>query len=143
MADRIRWGILGTGRMASDFAIGLTRVDDAELVAVGSRSSKSACLFAEKFGVSNAHPSYERLANDASVDVVYIATPHTLHYENALMCMKSGKAVLCEKPFTINAREAETLIRYARDHNVFLMEAMWTRFIPAVIKLRELLRKML
>jgi len=136
---KIRWGILGTGNMACNFAAGLDLLEDAELVAVGSRNIESAAAFAGKFNLSHAHADYASLANDASVDVVYIATPHTLHKEHALLCMKNGKAVLCEKPFTINALEAEELVKFSRANKVFLMEAMWTRFVPAVIKLRELL----
>lgn len=141
MNNKIRWGILGTGRMASDFAMGLKKVNDAELVAIGSRTRDSALRFAEKFNIPGIHEGYENVANDENVDVVYIATPHNSHKDNAVLCLENGKAVLCEKPFTINAEEAEELINLARSKNTFLMEAMWTRYIPAVVKLRELLDK--
>jgi len=139
MSNKIRWGILGTGRMASDFATGLTKVNDAELVAIGSRTKDSALRFAEKFNVPDIHEGYENAARDENVDVIYIATPHNSHKDNAVLCLENGKAVLCEKPFTINAEEAEIVIKLARNKNIFLMEAMWTRYIPAVVKLRELL----
>jgi len=139
MGNKIRWGILGTGRMASDFATGLQKVDDAELVAVGSRTNDAAKRFAAKFNIPNFHAGYENLARDENVDVIYIATPHILHKDNTILCLENGKAVLCEKPFTINAKEAEAVIKLARKKNLFLMEAMWTRYIPAIIKLRELL----
>lgn len=139
MADAIRWGIIGTGKIAREFATGLTVLPQAELVAVGSRTTESASRFADIFGVPHRHASYEALANDPDVDVVYVATPHTLHQENSLLCLGAGKAVLCEKPFTINAAEAEAVIQFAREKKLFLMEAMWTRFIPLVVKLRQLL----
>jgi predicted dehydrogenase len=139
MSDKIRWGIIGTGNIASQFARGLAPVADAELVAVGSRSAASANRFGDTFNVPHRHASYEALANDPEVDVVYIGTPHSLHKENSLLCLEAGKAVLCEKPFTINAAEAEAVINKARQKKLFLMEAMWTRFIPSVVKLRELL----
>ena len=139
MGNKIRWGILGTGRMAGDFATGLQKIDDAELVAVGSRTGDSAQGFATKFNIPNFHSGYENLARDEDVDVIYIATPHTLHKDNTILCLENDKAVLCEKPFTINAEEAEEVIELARKKNLFLMEAMWTRYIPAIIKLRELL----
>jgi predicted dehydrogenase len=139
MSNEIRWGILGTGRMASDFAMGLKEVKDAELVAIGSRTKDSALRFAAKFNVPNVHEGYRNVAKDVQVDVIYIATPHNSHKDNAILCLENGKAVLCEKPFTINADEAEIVINLARSKNIFLMEAMWTRYIPAVVKLRELL----
>ena len=141
MSKKIRWGILGTGRMAGEFAKGLTEVNDAQLVAIGSRTKDSAQRFAANFNVPNIHLGYENVATDENVDVIYIATPHNSHKDNAVLCLENGKAVLCEKPFTINAEEAEMVINLARRKNIFLMEAMWTRFIPAVVKLRELLDK--
>ncbi|HEU5014426.1 MAG TPA: Gfo/Idh/MocA family oxidoreductase, partial [Roseiflexaceae bacterium] len=110
--DVIRWGIIGTGNIASQFARGLTALSDsdAKLVAVGSRTAESAQRFAERFGVPRAHSSYEALANDPDVDIVYISTPHSLHYDNTMLCLRAGKAVLCEKPFAINAREAAEMI---------------------------------
>ncbi len=137
--DKIRWGILGTGRIASKFALGLSFCDDAELTAVGSRAQTTADEFADRWNVRHRHASYAALADDPDVDVVYVATPHVFHKENSILCLEAGKAVLCEKPLTINARQAEDVIACARQHGLFLMEAMWTRFLPATCKLRELL----
>src|SRR5689334_4954905 len=100
---KTRWGILGTGNIASQFARGLAELDDAELVAVGSRTANSAEEFGERFGAPHRHASYEALAGDPDVEAIYVATPHPLHDENTIMCLEAGKAVLCEKPFAINA----------------------------------------
>jgi predicted dehydrogenase len=135
----IGWGILGTGNIAQLFASDLACVPDARLVAIGSRSKETARVFGEKFGVPNQHGSYPELANDPQVQAVYIATPASAHKDNILLCLNAGKAVLCEKPFTVNAREAEEVIALARQKKVFLMEAMWTRFVPIMVKVRELL----
>lgn len=139
--NMIRWGILSTGKIAKQFAAGLSAVPGAELVAVGSRSAETADAFGEQFHIlrGHRHASYEALANDPAVDVVYIGTPHTLHAENTRLCLEAGKHVLCEKPFTINAGELEPLIQLARAKGLFLMEAMWTRFLPAWIRIREMI----
>lgn len=139
MTPPVRWGILGTGRIAGVFAEGLSYLDDAQLVAVGSRNAESAATFGDRFGIPRRHTSYEALAADPEVDIIYVATPHALHRENSLLCLNHGKPVLCEKPFTINATEAAEVIATARDHGLFLMEAMWTRFLPLATRLRELL----
>jgi predicted dehydrogenase len=139
MADKIRWGILGTGFIAKKFAEGLSVLKDVELVAVGSRAQATADAFGGEFKVPHRHVSYEALAEDPDVDVVYVATPHSLHRENSILCLEAGKPVLCEKPFTINATEAQAVIALAREKGLFLMEAMWTRFLPIIVKVRELL----
>ncbi len=139
MTDTIRWGILSTGNIAKQFARGLSALPDAKLLAVGSRSQQSADTFGDLFNVERRYDSYEELAADPDVDAIYIGTPHTYHKDNALLCLRAGKATLVEKPFAINAREAEEMIHFAREHKVFLMEAMWTRFIPLFVRVRELL----
>ena len=139
--DRIRWGIVGTGKVARAFAGDLPRVPGAELAAVASRSPEKAQAFAREFGARRAHSRYEDLAADPEVDALYIATPHARHRGDAMLGLEAGKAVLCEKAFTTNAREAEELIAAARRRGVFLMEAMWTRFFPAVDQLRAWLRE--
>ena len=139
MRKSIRWGILSTGRIAHQFAIGLSDLPDTELVAVGSRSIVTANAFANQFNIPHRHGSYDSLAQDPDVDVIYIATPHSLHQENALMCLKMGKAVLCEKPFTINVQQAEVVIQVAREKGIFLMEAMWTRFLPHILKVQQMI----
>lgn len=135
----IRWGILGTGRIAGDLATALQSLPDAHLVAVGSRTQASAEAFAKKFPARNIHSSYESLVQDPEVDVIYVATPHPMHKENTLMALSHGKHVLCEKPFALNSRDAESMIAFAREKKLFLMEAMWTRFFPLMYKLREIL----
>lgn len=139
MPDRIRWGILGTGVIAHKFAFGLKFVPGTELVAVGSRTLEAAHAFADRFNARRYHSSYEALVHDPEVDIIYVSTPHSLHKENSLLSLNAGKAVLCEKPFTINAAEAEEVINLARQKRLFLMEAMWSRFIPAVVKMRQMI----
>lgn len=134
---KIRWGILATGGIARKFAEDLERVPDAEIVAVGSRTRESAEAFARRYGIPRAYGSYEELARDPDVDIVYVASLHPGHKEHALLCLNEGKAVLNEKPFTVNAGETEELIRTARSKGLFLMEAMWTRYLPAIRKVRE------
>lgn len=139
MSYEIRWGIIGLGNIAAKFATALPAVEGARLVAVGSRCGEKAREFASRFGVSRCYGSYEQLASDPEIDAVYIATPHPLHCQNTIMCLEAGKAVLCEKPFAMNAGEALRMVSTARREGVFLMEAMWTRFIPLVGRVRGLL----
>ncbi|MBI4556293.1 MAG: Gfo/Idh/MocA family oxidoreductase [Candidatus Hydrogenedentes bacterium] len=141
MKDKIRWGIIGTGAIAKQLARALAILPDAELVAVGSRKTETAKAFGEEFKVRKCHASYEDLAKDPEVDVVYVSTPHNLHCANTVLALNHGKAALCEKPFAINAGETEKMIRLARSKKLFLMEAMWTRFIPIVVKVREWLKQ--
>ena len=136
MSGRIRWGILGTGKIARKFVEGLAAVPDAKLVAVGSRARPTAEAFGDAFCVPKRHASYCELAEDRDVDAVYIATPNSFHAQNSILCLEAGKAVLCEKPFAVNARQAEAAIRTARHRRAFLMEAMWTRFLPAIARVR-------
>jgi predicted dehydrogenase len=141
MEGKIRWGILGTGHIAKTFAKALQFLPGADLVAVGSRAAETAKNFADVFNVRHQHPGYEQLAKDPEVDVVYIATPHPLHRENTILCLKAGKAVLCEKPFAINASQALQMIDVARAEKLFVMEAMWTRFLPLIVKIRQWIRE--
>ena len=137
MPKKIRWGILGPGGIAHKFADALQAIPDAEIVAVGSRDLQRANTFADTFDVPRRHGNYVELANNCEVDVVYVATPHPFHKACAMLCLAAEKAVLCEKPFTVDAEQAEALIACAREHKQFLMEAMWTRFIPVMVKVRE------
>ncbi len=137
--EKIRWGIVGTGKMAHDFVADLVFAPNAELVAVGSRRQESADAFAAQHAVPNAYGSYEALANDPNIDVAYIATPHNFHFRDTMMCLNAGKHCLVEKAFTLNAPEAQQLIDTAKAKGLFLMEAMWTRFFPAYAHLRQLL----
>ncbi|HOX37889.1 MAG TPA: Gfo/Idh/MocA family oxidoreductase [Candidatus Brocadiia bacterium] len=136
--DTVRWGILGTGSIAKKFARGLQSLPDAEIAAVGSRSEEKAESFGNEFNVPRRHASYEALCADRDVDIIYVATPHPLHCENALLCLKKGKAVLCEKPFAVNARQAGRMIAKARAKGLFLMEGMWTRFFPLMAEVRRI-----
>ena len=135
----INWGILGPGAIANQFATDLQAVPNAKLLAVGSRTQERADAFADKFSAPHRYASYEALAADPDVHVIYIATPHPAHKDAALLCLAHGKAVLCEKPFTVNVKEAEEVIKSARDKNLFLMEAMWSRFFPAMAHVRKLI----
>ena len=117
---------------------GLNSVPEAEVLAVGSRSSASAQEFADRRSIPRRHASYDDLASDPDVDVVYIATPHPFHAENATLCLEAGKAVLCEKPFCVNAAEAERVVELAREKRLFIMEGMWTRFFPLMEEVRRL-----
>ena len=140
MEKLLKWGILGTGRIARQFAKGLSGSEYGGLHGVGSRSLASAESFGTQFGVTRCYSDYEGLVCDPEIDVVYIATPNALHEPNARLALTAGKSVLCEKPFTVNAEEAKALIAEARDKRLFLMEAMWTRFFPAMTRLREMIR---
>ncbi|WP_337101961.1 Gfo/Idh/MocA family protein [Paenibacillus sp. YIM B09110] len=133
----INWGIAGPGGISSKFATDLAHAEGAKLVAVGGRNLEKAESFASKFNIPRAYGSLEELAADEEVDIVYIGTLHPAHKENALMLLRAGKAVLCEKPFTMNAAEAEEMIQLARQSGVFLMEAMWSRYLPPIRKVRE------
>ncbi|MCL5128459.1 Gfo/Idh/MocA family protein [Algibacter sp. L4_22] len=126
----INWGIIGLGSIANKFATDLLTIPDAKLYAVASRSQDKADLFADKYSATKAYDSYEALANDKNIDAIYIATPHALHKENTLLCLEKGIAVLCEKPFAMDAQEVSIMIAKAKEKNVLLMEALWTYFLP-------------
>jgi predicted dehydrogenase len=138
-AAPIRWGIIGTGGIAGRFAQDLELLPDARLVAVGSRTQASADAFARTWDIPNRHPSYADLVTDPDVDAVYVSTPHPMHHDDALLAIEAGKAVLVEKSFTINAVEARDVVAAAADRGVFVLEAMWTRFLPHMVRVRELL----
>ena len=138
MKKTINWGIIGPGRIAHKFVQDLLLVDGARLYGVASRDAEKARNFAAQYGAEKSYGSYEELALDPAIDVVYIATPHPFHYPNTMLCLQHGKAVLCEKSFGMNAVEVESMIAEARKRNLFLMEAFWTRFIPGTEKLLEL-----
>ena len=136
MAEAIRWGILGTGKIARAFAEALNDTPGAHLAAVASRSLRGAEAFAAAFPGPQPFGTYQELADAPGIDIVYVATPHPLHAANAIMVLNAGKAVLCEKPFTMNRREAEQVVALAHGKKLFLMEAMWTRFMPALAQVR-------
>ena len=139
MQKKYKWGILAPGKMSAKFTRGLKLLDNVELYAVGSRDAERARQFAAEFGFKKYYGSYEELVSDKEVDIIYIASPHSHHYEHTLLCLKNKKAVLCEKAFAINSREAEVMISEALKQKVFLMEALWPPFQPMYKKTKEIL----
>lgn len=137
----IRWGIVGTGNIAKIFARDLPLATNAELVAVGSRSQETADAFGDMFNVPRRYDSYEGIINAPDVDVVYVATPHPVHHDITIQLLNAGKNVLCEKPMAMNVAETREMIEAARESGKFLMEAIWTRFRPAMVKVREFLEE--
>jgi predicted dehydrogenase len=137
MGSSLRWGILGTGAIARAFASDLRLTQSGVVSAVGSRSQASADAFAEELGIEGRHGSYESLVADPGVDVVYVATPHPMHRDNAILALRAGKPVLVEKPFAMNAAEAAEIVAVARERRLFAMEAMWTRFLPHIAVVRD------
>ncbi|HEX3039856.1 MAG TPA: Gfo/Idh/MocA family oxidoreductase [Caproiciproducens sp.] len=136
---KLNFSILCAGHIAETMAGTVVKMDEVVPYAVAARDLNRASRFAEKYGFQKAYGSYEDLVNDANVDLVYVASPHSLHYEHAKLCLMHGKHVLCEKPMTVNAKQAEELFRLAKERNLFIMEAVWTRFQPFAAKLREVL----
>jgi len=139
MATGIRWGILGTGRIAHDFVTAISVVPQIQIAAVGSRNESSAQHFAQRHNIPRYYASYEQLVQDSSVDIIYVASPNTFHKEHTLLALNHNKAVLCEKTFTINAAEAEQVVDLATRKNLFLMEANWMPFWPLFIKMRQVI----
>lgn len=139
MGKVYKWGILGAGKMSAKFSKGLKILPNAELYSVGSRDLQRSKQFAGENGFQRAYGSYEEFAADPELDIVYIATPHTLHYENTLMCLNNGKHVICEKAFSITHREVVDMVSLARSKGLFLMEALWPPFQPFHRKAKELL----
>jgi len=138
--NTIRWGIIAPGRIAHKFAQDLLTVQDATLSAVASRSLDRAKEFAQQYNAPYAYGSYEELLACPELDVVYIASPHVGHHEHTLLCLKAGIAVLCEKPFGMNLGQVQEMISVARDKKLFLMEALWSRFMPTTLKTMELIK---
>jgi len=141
MSETLRWGIVGTGDICRQFASDLALLDDAALLAVASRREATANAFGDRFAIPKRHSSYESLADDPDVDVVYIGTPHPYHMENALLFLRHGKHVLCEKPLAMNTGQVEAIFECAEANDRFVMEAMWMYFFPAMRKARALLEE--
>jgi predicted dehydrogenase len=139
MNKTYKWGIIAPGKMAAKFANGLKLLGNAELYAVASRSPERAEKFAHDHGFKKHYSSYEELARDPDVDIVYIASPHSSHHEHTLLCLKNRKAVLCEKAFALNTRQVSEMVEEARKQNIFLMEALWPPFQPYYKKASEIL----
>ncbi|PRX55160.1 Gfo/Idh/MocA family protein [Flagellimonas meridianipacifica] len=139
MEPKIKWGIIGPGKIARKFASDLLLFEDAEVTAVASRNLERAKSFASDFGIRYVFGSYEELFESNVVDVVYIATPHTFHKELSVKAIQNGKHVLCEKPLGVNLIEVEEIIKVAKEESVFLMEGLWSRFNPSIQKAKELI----
>lgn len=136
---KYKWGILAPGKMSAKFTRGLRLLENVDLYAVGSRDKARAVKFADEFGFKRAYGSYEELASDPEVEIIYIASPHSFHFEHTMLCLDNNKAVVCEKAFALNSREAEKMISLAEKKRVFLMEALWPPFQPMYIKAREII----
>ena len=134
----IRWGVIGPGSIAVGFGEAMTMVDGGEIVAVASRAADRAEAYGDRFGVPRRYDDYSALAEDDDVDAVYVATPQSRHLGDTLMLLEAGKHVLCEKPFALNAGEARQMVEMARGRGLFLMEAVWSRFLPSYRYLVEL-----
>jgi predicted dehydrogenase len=140
MQKKYKWGILAPGKMSAKFTRGLMLLENAELYAVGSRDYRRAQDFAQEFGFKKHYGSYEDLASDKELDIIYIASPHSHHMEHTLLCLKNKKAVICEKAFAINSSEVEAMINEAKSQNVFLMEALWPPFQPIYQKTLDIIQ---
>ena len=140
MKKKYKWGILAPGKMSAKFTAGLKLLENVELYAVGSRDLKRAKQFAEEFGFKKYYGSYEELASDRDLEIVYIASPHSYHREHTILCLKNKKAVICEKAFALNSHEVEEMINEAARQKVFLMEALWPPFQPIYRKTMEILQ---
>ena len=138
MGKQLGWGILGTGWIAIEQTQDLVG-NGFSVAAVGSRTQEAATSFAQRFGIPNAHASYEALVADPTVDIIYVATPHPFHAEHALLALNAGKHVLVEKPFTMNAAEAKQVVDRATELGLVVLEAMWTRFLPHMVRIREII----
>jgi predicted dehydrogenase len=135
----IQWGILGCGGIANTFATSLQALETGNLLAGASRSPGRAQAFADKHGMERVYTDYESLVSNPDINAIYIATTHNFHFENAKLCLNHNKHILCEKPFTVNATQMKELINLAQEKGLFMMEAFWTRFLPAIGKIKELL----
>lgn len=139
MEKVIKWGIIGCGHIAPKFIEGINVLENTKVVAVASKSIDKASDLAKRHDIEYFYDDYEQLITNPEVDVIYIATSHNFHKENILQCLKHKKPVLCEKAFTVNGKEAELVINYAREQKVFLMEAMWTRYLPCIKEVKRLI----
>jgi len=141
MGRKFRWGIVGLGGIAAKFAEGLQVLPDAHLFAVASRTQRKADDFAQRFNVPHSYGNYAEILGNKEIDIIYIATPHTFHFENTLMCLEAGIPVLCEKPLAINSTEVKKMITKSQEKRVFLTEAMWTAFLPSIKKIKEVINE--
>jgi predicted dehydrogenase len=138
MSRPFHWGIIGPGKIAHQFASDISKINNCQLHAVASRSIERAQAFAQQYGAPHAFGNYQDIINCPELDAVYIATPHSSHFENTLLCLEARIPVLCEKPFALNSSQARQMVDIAQVNNVFLMEALWTRFLPSMLKTMDL-----
>ncbi|MDL2288800.1 Gfo/Idh/MocA family oxidoreductase [Oscillospiraceae bacterium OttesenSCG-928-F05] len=136
---KIRWGIMGPGNIVNRWMNGLRQVADAEVTAIAGRTKENVDAMADKYSIPTRYYSYEDLAKSDKVDICYIAVPHTAHKDLAMLAMKNGKHVLVEKPISVNAEDVQAMIDCARENNVFMMEAVWTRFFPLALKVQQMI----
>lgn len=137
--EKMKLAILGAGNIAANMARTIREMDDVEAYAVGARDYNKAADFGSKYGFQKAYGSYEELVNDKEIDLIYIATPHSHHYQHTKLCLEHGKHVLCEKAFMANAKQAEELLNLAKEKGLLLAEAIWTRYMPMVATMREVM----
>ncbi|NLW70246.1 MAG: Gfo/Idh/MocA family oxidoreductase, partial [Eubacteriaceae bacterium] len=137
--EKLKIGILATGPMAHTMADTLMMMEEVKLEAVGSRTQEKASLFAEQYGIAKAYGSYEQLVSDPEVDLVYVVSPHSHHYEHSMLALKHGKNVLCEKAFAVNYKQAKQMTDYARENNLMITEAHWVRYMPMTKRLKEVI----
>ncbi len=133
----VNWGIIGTGNIAKTFVDEFNYINDGRVLAVASRTQEKASKFAEEYDIKKAYGGYEALVKDEDIDIIYIATPHNFHYENTILCLENNKSVLCEKPIAVNLEQTRKMVNMAEEKELFLMEAMWTYFLPAINKAKE------
>jgi len=138
---QFKWGVIGPGKIANKFAVALPLAGGAKLEAVASRDIDRARQYAERYGAARYYDNYEELAADPAIDAIYVATPHAFHLDHVLLCLAQGKPVLCEKPLALSQRQVGRMVEAAREHKTFLMEGMWTRFLPIMEKAMELIRE--
>ncbi len=136
MKTTINWGIIGCGWIANKFAESAAILDGVKVIAAASKTPSKAEAFAQKHSIKNYYSDYAELLKNDEVDAVYVATTHNFHYQNVKQALETNKPILCEKPFTVNAREIKSLIAIAKNKKLFMMEAMWTRFLPAIGQVR-------
>lgn len=135
--NTFNWGLIGPGRIANRFAEGFAALPDARLLAVASQNRLRGKAFADKHNISKVYESYENLVEDPEINAIYIATPHRFHYEQILLCFQAGKPVLCEKPLTVNAEQTMDLVKRSQEQKLFLMEALWSRYLPIYGQVRS------
>ncbi len=133
----VNWGIIGTGNIAKTFVDEFNYTNGGRILAVASRTQEKASKFAKEYEIERAYQGYETLIKDGDIDVIYVATPHNYHYENTILCLNNNKSVLCEKPIAVNLKQTKKMVNMAKEKGLFLMEAMWTYFLPVINKARE------